>query len=67
MQAKILVKDPEKIEFTLIITMSLGEWLKVQKELPNTYESNKISKAVNDMTTQAQRVFWPERKDEADE
>jgi hypothetical protein len=65
--------DPDKIDFTMQITMSAGEWRTVRDKMDEarkmaigSYEVSVLSKAITDLLSQAERVFYKtiEPKDE---
>ena len=60
MQTTYKVKDPDKIEFTLTITMSLKDWKELQSQLATNWPSSMLSRDISDVTAKAQKVFYAE-------
>ena len=56
---KFQINDPDKINFTLTMTMSLKDWKELSEQLSNKWPSAKLSNEISDMTIQALKVFWP--------
>ncbi len=57
---KLYVTNPEKIKFTLEITMTLEDWKKLGEKLPSDYIGNRILYPITDMVCQAGKEFYPE-------
>lgn len=60
MNAHFNVENPEKIIFTLQITMKLEDWMALSKQLSNQHPSWQIADQITSMVSQAQKTFWPQ-------
>jgi len=52
-------EKPDAIEFTLTVTMTLGEWKKVKEALGKTSHGGDIYDSIEEMITKAERTFYP--------
>lgn len=59
MKAMFTPLEPEKIEYTLTMTMSLKDWLDLSSQLSEKYPSWKLSGVISDMAYQAKSKFVP--------
>jgi hypothetical protein len=57
MKAVFNVENPDDVEFTLTITMPLGEWKRLKDQLANSYPAWKLGHAISDMIRQADTHF----------
>ena len=64
MRADFTVINPEKIEMELTITMSLGQWIKLQDELPDEWPACDLNSKIDDMIRQAEAHFYPKQEEE---
>jgi hypothetical protein len=55
---------PEKANFTISITMSLGDWKKLREQLANVYPGWTLSSKIDEVVKQAEKVFWIDEDDE---
>ena len=59
MKTQMTVTKPDDIEIELSITMKLGKWRNLQKQLTDDYPSWDLSAKITDMIYQAQKNFYP--------
>jgi hypothetical protein len=62
MQARLKCEKPDEIEFTLTVTMPAKEWEKLREQFGDRtwqYPASDLCRAINDMLTQARKVYWP--------
>lgn len=58
MKAKLFIENPDEIEFTLKITMTLGAWKKLREQLVSVnYPSYRLVEAINDLIVRAGTSF----------
>lgn len=55
---KIFATNPESIEFTLEVTMTLKNWEEVRDNLPADWVCNQIREPISDMILQATTKFY---------
>lgn len=65
MRSQLKIENPDRIEFTLTMTMSLSEWKELQGQLDGNYPSWKLSHQISSMVSQATGTFYPDEKAEA--
>lgn len=59
MEANFRVEEPKKIQATMEITMSIEEWEKLKNQLKHDYPAWDLSQNINNLITQARKVFYP--------
>lgn len=59
LKANFKVLYPEKIEMELTVTMSLEDWKRLGKQLPNEFPSYRLMEQIADMTRKAEKHFKP--------
>jgi len=59
MKTHLKVENPTDIEMTLTVTMRLGEWLDLAKELPVKWPGIPLINAIRDMAEKAMARFAP--------
>jgi len=59
MKASFTAQEPEKIAYTLTMTMSLAQWVELSSQLSEKYPSWQLSSVINDMVYQAKSKFVP--------
>lgn len=57
-------QNPDKIEMTMTVTMTLEEWKIISASLPAKWPSCDLTSAINSMVNQAVMRFYPKTKDE---
>jgi hypothetical protein len=62
MKTILEVTNPDSIEFTLSITMSLEDWKILKKQLPEIFPAFDLSCKITNMIIQANKNFYPEEK-----
>ena len=62
--AAFRVMDPEKIEFEMTVSMSLGNWKLIRKELSESWPSAELGCLIQDMLWQAEKKFYPKNTEE---
>lgn len=55
--AKLQAQSPSDIEMTLTITMKMGEWVDLSRQLPTGYPAWKLGAAITDLTRRAVTHF----------
>lgn len=62
MKTQLHATNPDQIDFTLTITMPLGDWLKLHEQLSDCdYPSWKLGAAITSMVTQAKKAFYEQK------
>ena len=64
MKTRFMMENPDEIEATLKITMSLKKWGNLRDQLSNTYPSWELSAAIADLLGQAREIFYPKVDEE---
>ena len=59
MYATFKVVNAEKVEFEMVIKMSLGDWEKIEKQLSGNQLSWDLSVKIASMIKQAKTQFYP--------
>ncbi len=59
MDMKLTAPNPSEIDFTLEITMTLGEWCKLKAQLPESWPAFRIGSKINEMVVKAESRFYP--------
>jgi len=60
MRAKATAENPDSIEFTVQITMPLGEWKLLREQLNNIRSpARQLSSEIIDIIIQAEKNFYP--------
>lgn len=57
MKARFSIEDPNEIECSLTITMSVRQWENLRNQLSREHPSWKLSAAINQVVTEAVRVY----------
>jgi hypothetical protein len=65
MKATYKLTDPDSVEATLTVTMTLGNWKKIRQQLYHAkaalaYPNFKVREAIDDMIGKAENVFETE-------
>lgn len=59
MKSHYKIENPENIEATIVITMSVGEWEKLREQLDNEWPAWKLSSAIRQMLLDARAKIYP--------
>ncbi|MDF0501575.1 hypothetical protein POK33_12685 [Burkholderia cenocepacia] len=57
MKSEFKIQRPDDVPMTLTMTMTLGEWKKLQEQLATTYPSWKLSTNIGEMVRLATTTF----------
>lgn len=57
-------QNPDKIEMTMTVTMTLEEWKMISGLLPNRWPACDLSSAIQTMVSKATERFYPKSKEE---
>lgn len=57
---KARINEPEDVEATLTISMTLKEWIELAEQLSDAHPSWKLTSAINDVVYKVKGVFVPE-------
>lgn len=60
MKARFQLNDPEKMEASMTITMTVQAWIELRDQLQKAWPSSELSSAVSDIILQARKCFWTE-------
>ena len=71
MGTRFKAENPDSHEYTMTMTMPLGDWTELRDQLygGKTYAAwpaSTLTSAINDMVSQAQKIYWPEDPDDRD-
>jgi hypothetical protein len=58
MDARLKTENPEEIVFTMTITATAKEWEELRDQLSQKYPSWKLSGMIDNLLSQARKVFW---------
>jgi len=59
---KFYAENPDKIRFTLTVTLPLEEWKKIKQAIGQLSEGGDIYSAIQDMIMKAENEFYPPLK-----
>ncbi len=60
MKARFMMENPDQIEATMKITMTLAEWTDLRDQLSRDWPSWRLSSFITDLVGQSRKVFYPE-------
>lgn len=68
MKSSFVVKEPENIEFSMTITMSLKDWKALQENLKDErgmtpWPASDLNVQINKLVQMATHKFWPSMED----
>lgn len=63
MKVRFMIENPQAIEATMKITMTVQEWEQLRDQLQQKYPSWKLSEAISSVITDARRVVYAPEKD----
>lgn len=58
MKARFMVEDPEAIECTMKLTMTMKEWENLRDQLENKWPSSRLQRAITHVLTEARKVYY---------
>lgn len=56
--------DPDNVQMTLTVTMSMSEWKRLLQQLPSDYPSWKLGDAIRDFVARSERVLMIDSSEE---
>lgn len=60
MRAVLKTTNPDEIEFTLTVTMSLKDWKELREAVDGkTWPASRLHEQISDMVIHATKHFWP--------
>lgn len=62
MRCRLKCEEPNKIDFTLTITMSAENWEKLRDQMKDSQYSwpmSDLSRQINELLGQARKIYWP--------
>lgn len=59
MKTVFRIERPDDVQMVLTVTMTLGEWRKLQEQLSTSYPSWRLSSAISEMVLEAKSAFYP--------
>lgn len=62
MEGTFKLKDPDKMEATLTMTMTIERWKRLREQLESSYPSSDLSWLITMLVTKAQKEFAEETK-----
>jgi len=66
MRGRFEATQPEKAQYTMQLTMSLEEWIKLKDQLStDAWPGSDLCWTINDMVSQAHRTYFPKSKEDA--
>jgi len=63
MRVKFMIENPDSIEATIKITMTVKEWTELRDQLENNWPTSGLSRTITDVMIQARKVFYAEGGD----
>jgi hypothetical protein len=63
MKARFMLENPEAMEATVKITMTVKEWEDLRDQLVQKWPSSRLSNAITSMLVDARRVVYAPEKD----
>jgi len=65
MKARYMIENPESIETTLKLTMTVKEWESLRDALENKGDVSicNLTRVINDLLSQARKVLYPTPKE----
>lgn len=58
MIVRFMIEAPDEVEATMKITMTVKEWTELRDQLKNEWPSWKLSLAINQVLTEARKVYY---------
>lgn len=63
MDCRLKVEKPGDVVYTMTITMKASEWEDLRDQLKNEWPASNLTYSINDLLSQARKIYWP--KDQA--
>jgi len=63
MKARYMIENPQSIEATIKLTMTVKEWEELRDQLATKWPSARLSVAITNLLCDARRVIYAEAKD----
>ena len=63
MKARHMVENPDEIEMTAVMTMTMKEWDTLREQLIAHWPSSRLSTVITEMLGDARRVFYATEED----
>lgn len=60
MKARFIIEEPEKVEFTMKITMSAKEWEELRDQLQEKWPSSRLFQAITSLMSNVRKTHYPE-------
>jgi hypothetical protein len=64
--AKMTITNPDQLEATLEITLTLPKWLKLGKQLDNDYPAFFIKNEIRDLIYQIDKTYYAKPEEEGE-
>jgi hypothetical protein len=58
MKARFMIENPQEIECTMKLTMSVKEWENLRDQLENKWPSSRLHSAIAQVLSEARRVYY---------
>jgi hypothetical protein len=58
MKARFMIENPDDIEATMKITMSIKDWVELKDQLGDKWPSSDLYSKITDLIIQARKVFY---------
>jgi hypothetical protein len=62
-KARFMIENPDDIQATMKITMSIKEWTELRDQLDSTWPSWRLSSAITHVISEARKVYYAPEKD----
>lgn len=63
MKARFMIENPDSIEATIKITMTVKEWSDLRDQLENKWPSSRLSTSISHVITEARKVYYAPEQD----
>jgi hypothetical protein len=63
MKARFMIEEPDKIEATMKITMTVKEWTELREQLSRNWPSCRLSAAITSVLIEARKVYYAPETD----
>ena len=58
MKARFMLENPQDLEATMKITMTVKEWENLRDQLENKWPSSRLSQAITQVIIEARKVYY---------
>lgn len=62
MDFRLKCENPKDIVYTMTMTATAEEWEELRDQLKHQWPSFKLSNSIDDLLSQARKIYWPENK-----